>query len=578
MVQKYKKSIQLFLLTILCYLPIKAYEKEHVLGQTREIECLLELWAQKVVDSSIRKHIENLRESIVKLCAHEQACIEDFLLLNEALVEEIALCCTEKLEPCPINVNQFLKQVMNKASYTLEKDQNVLYEEVQYKVEKLHKVIAHLDYTPLATLANQVSMIGKKLYIDQIAQRAWPYALLGTYMMVAIPYEKMYGLLWPNEYELIKKEEIEEKLDSIKKNLEQCDSSWKKNIMALKEWFGGVWYQDKTSKKTSKYGPDGLINKKWMNWSNVFVSFDTETTLLKLSLLGTVIMPRITQDAQDLYNLLADCTTRVKHKVLGMPYQVLENEEVLLGDTCGYYISFICRQYCIPEENINQHYLMYELQGSTRKQIKEVFAYAAQRAHIQRRAITMNEIEDALDYLLRGITDQAFTEEEKMERAAYYAGELLMHQLLYPHTQCMRLTLLDTIDPVNKQKHKGFIFKAEPSVLKSKTDYLNASIYALAPAIAQELLFGQAPYEVLKATKQKAFGYVYTTVLQGDDPACLSESIKQKKLETTAALVEECYHRAYVYLLEHKEKLQNVFEVLKSHVSLNKEELVTLCC
>jgi hypothetical protein len=610
MVLNYNKA-KIFLLLSFWAFSLAALNRSEVLEQSERLDFILEKWALKTVNYSLHDYILSLRQALHNAHKDVRYDTSALLSLHNFIVEEITLVCVENIEPPYSDSEQVLRQV---SRFLIDEKEETLYKKIEGRITNLSAVIDDLDYKPFTSGVNRVWGIAQRIPVTKIADRVWPYALLTAHWFLAMPSDKIGEIFYKEDKKSNNtttnskdasenkdvtsvlnnnKEQVPQNAPPAKNDVTQTDPKASKTtissdkvsakdtqqrgiLLTIKQKLGGTTkIIEPKPKKISTIEEEGWVKKKYVDLWKPIISLDLESSLFKISI-PLLVKDRIVQDAKDLYGITAACIVRCKECLIGgntaaaSPLVLTESQRAELIDR-------ICNQYGMPSSVIDCHYLVQLLEGTTEIDIKALFEYALQQAHDQNRAMTMQDIEKALDVLVRKVSPGFLSDTEKEKRAATIAGMIVMHHLLYRDNVAIRATLYTVIKNEN-EKYEGYVFTQKPLKMPHhKNEYLTACMHLLAPAIAHKILLEEEAYDILEKAKERAYILLEPLVLQGSKWHYLPEKMKQVKLEALYEMIEQCRQKVYVDLLGNKDKMQHIFKALQNRGTLNKEELAQLC-
>lgn len=504
----------------------------------------LEVWAAKEPPVIIRKNIVEWRQCIAQMISDESVdAYQMFKFLSELYRDVLTWCEQPHIIHRFGDAQKFLKRFKQKST-RIPSHQEIehLKHTLEEKSLRINKLIAQIDYTPILSYTKKINNLSRQLYVGTIVKRSWPYLLLFTHYIMVMPAQKI-----------------------------DKDSIWFK----LKKIIGGVDYDEPCKKVKEKFTDTGVMSYAKRSLKGIF-KFDTEQTLYKISI-PTIVAPQIFSDVKELVHFTSEHGPRLVSYVLGLSYTDTYGEKILSAGQRQQVVIQLCKRYCIPSSTLDCSTIVESTEGTSADTIKMIFEEAYRNAHNKGHALTPSEIERSIDKHIRKIRfDSEPSRMVRKNRAAHYAGEVVIYSVLFPENIIDKVTLLSVgMDTICE----GKIFARQVIdvlICDNKEEIIKECMLDLAAPIAQEILLGSVSQNLLKEHKQKAFKKAFEIVLEGATPDELPLEIREDKLADAWLLVDECMKKVRYYLQENSEALRALNDALNNELTLDRVQIANL--
>lgn len=233
-----------------------------------------------------------------------------------------------------------------------------------------------------------------------------------------------------------------------------------------------------------------------------------------------------------------------------------------------------------------------ESEGCSFEDLHKIIVYASQQAETERRAVTENDLQTAVDSVIWKIEQKKCTapQTQKQIMAAHLAGEALTRVLLPCHYKLAKVTLRDVAKEIREmpsyaryykeasdQTHNsGKVLTYEPyhgTQINNAEQIHNECKTYLAGHIAEKVLLGQSSYIYCEANTSRALGLAKFLVLEGADLDQLPKEVKNKKTLAAYNLVETYKAEVETLLINNKATLEAIAQELMKREILSHAEV-----
>jgi cell division protease FtsH len=233
-----------------------------------------------------------------------------------------------------------------------------------------------------------------------------------------------------------------------------------------------------------------------------------------------------------------------------------------------------------------------ESEGCSFEDLHKIIVYASQQAETERRAVTENDLQTAVDSVIWKIEQKQCTapQTQKQIMAAHLAGEALTRVLLPCHYKLAKVTLRDVAKEIREmpsyaryykeasdQTHNsGKVLTYEPyhgTQINNAEQVHNECKTYLAGHIAEKVLLGQSSHIYCEANTSRALGLAKFLVLEGADLDQLPKEIKNKKTLAAYNLVETYKAEIETLLINNKATLETIAQELMKRETLSRAEI-----
>ena len=276
-----------------------------------------------------------------------------------------------------------------------------------------------------------------------------------------------------------------------------------------------------------------------------------------------------------------------RFSVIQLDYPTLEERREFINRECK------ARSIIINDDTFIDK-LARETKGLPYEKIREITLTAAQLANLDRSSITQEHLKRALDMKIRGILDADInlTPLERIQIAAFLAGETLIAHKLYTDKTIEKVTIAKVIRPIKEESiftrfektddedkkpfDYGRIFThCDKDIdLESVNDLLAECCVRHGGYLAQEILYGENSVTTYRWFERNiALNYAKHIILNDLTKDDLPKNVYQEKLEQAYKLNIEQEERARTILLENKDTLAKLAHALEERITLDKAEI-----
>lgn len=448
--------------------------------------------------------------------------------------------------------------------------QNRSYQKLPTSIEDLLKLLADVrielnDFVNLKmrraeSLLGQVGDFFEAVPYATIADRAWPYLLLGVYCIYATAPDKLEksGFAW---------------LMPIKRLVGGVKGS--KPVVSLTLAVDGTGKlpspeQIKNIESSFDFEKKTEIDKSapLSRLFNFFsVKLDPKESLVTIAVMGTV-KNRIFEDGRSIFSYCKSFFSKpvMPIKKIAAPGTVPLSEDARTAEC----ISF-CKSLCIEPESMRVSEVVAMTEGCSQADLSAVFARARAKAQDQKVALGYTHLEEAIDTLVRHIDTSKFPRDAQRAACAR-AGEALCIALLRDGTISKV-----TIHPVmnNGVVSDGGIF-IESTGLRDRASLSRACMRALAGLAAHDVLGIEPSFELVISAKREAFDAAYLLVCEGASDNQLTKARREAAKNEAWERVEHAYQMVRDLLVQNKEVLEGISDRLMRYGSIDRAMLADI--
>lgn len=209
--------------------------------------------------------------------------------------------------------------------------------------------------------------------------------------------------------------------------------------------------------------------------------------------------------------------------------------------------------------------------------VKAAFARATSQAAIT----TQAHIKQAIDAIIHKIAynDTRRDAEQEVILAQCFAGQTLVHYLLEPRNELVKVTILPV---ASAQTHALSHGKLITHAVDNKQEFTTAkdleheAVIALAGVEAVKLLGNEPTIAMIQKADLIARTYAKRIVFQGASEKDFDKKSRDEKLAQVSKLMNEFAQQAQALLTKHQNKLATIAAELKEKLTLDKQELMTI--
>ncbi len=458
-----------------------------------------------------------------------------------------------------------------------------LYQKLEAQCVVLQTIVTNLKASTLSSCLKTIVQTGQKLHVDTIAQRSWPYLLLGAWWIHITKLNdiKKYNsstLTWLKEHVI---GGLEKKSPNLTLNLnitpgtEFSEEDVNKIALQLNKLTKNSDIALTTTSMNHRNGFFGTIFDKFS-----FIGEDMKSTLINIAI-PVLVFPYLKKDAENAYAYISSHVQKLYHALVDEPATLAQPDvtaltQKLLSDSeRRSEIKQALRSCCFTAEFPELLYLCKETEGCSQQELARIFSQALAYAQAEDRAISYEDITKSIDKVVYGIAvEQEIRQSHATEMLCVeLAGSALVSELLQPYRSITKITL-QKITPAIKTPTALLapgIFIADAHSLMPINEYAELQKMCkitLAGVLAQQVIYGYPTYVALEEAQNKAFDIAYKLVLNGIDDRLLPRSIAEEKMAEAWNVVKAQAEETLQLIVTHKETLIEIIELLKEKFSV----------